>query len=663
MSCRDCKDEKENKYCNTRWNFIERPNSYDFTKDLEPYIFYYVPVGTAYGTTSKTYYKSLTELSDELTELGNPITIPSSFGGSYTYPTTNISEAIQTNYTEKQADYISGGDNYAQIGIRNTNWGVKADEHPAFLYHEYDNTKCVPYNSLQEPKWLLKFPICSIKRKFESNDVWKLKDCGIWKIEYRLRVRPLIFLRTTDTPCGADFVVGPTETYEDLTRKMNFYMGLREQQGSKCIGITPMRIETGIYKHDSLKYEPVVWSEGKYPQAVVNRDFWHSDYKEKILKQSPFLDGTYCPILKYNIGPNVSSNVSVTVSEGTPSDILYYNGMNVYDLDESIGSLLTSGHFGVQDKNFDTPLKIYLHNDSQINGGIDGEVPLDLVLKNKLYDFVKYIDLSGNGVYVGKIEMDIEEPNGTSSTWNLLTRLSYDVTTITIGSTYTEFEVSTNSANPYISNVGAGSSTEFYKLSTRPYRYSITIIPKTVCRTITAWNPGVSNENVTVANYTNLSQDFVVELEGFTHVDLDKDKEVSIYLKVLPDHTSSGSLTFESYGDTKHIQGINGYFGNVYQNGNLYPDNTNPYISNSWAWGQLSVDDRTNFREQDNIVYEPLLPLRPELYIESELETSSGQSYAHSYRHGLQLNNFINGYYIMIEQGWVRAEKVEEECC
>lgn len=657
MSCKDCKDEQEKKYCNTRWNFIERPNSYDFRVDAQPYKYYWIPVGTAYGTTTKTYYTSLLELSLELAELGNPISTPS-YGGSYTYNTTDIYEAIQENYTAKQTDYINSADNHAQIGIVNVNWGVKAQEHPAFLYQQYD-TDCRPYGAITEPKWLLKFPICSIKRKFESNETWKLKDCGIWKIEYKLRVRPLVFMRNTDTLCGADFPVGTTMSYETISRYMNFYMSLREQQGSRYIGITPMRIETGIYKQDSLKYEPIVWSDGTYPQVVVNRDFWTSENPNKILKWNESA-GSTCTIKKYNVGANVTSNVTVTSNSGTPSEIMYYNGMNGYDLDESFGSILTSGHFGVQSTDFTNPTKLYFHFDSQ-TGGFDTDVPTDNIFKNKLYNFCQYIDLTGNGVFVGQIEIDIESPNPQFE-WTLETRLSYNISTLTIQNGYIELDVDLNPSNPIYSS-GNWSETDFYKLQVKPYRYAITIIPKTVCRTITYWNPGNNNENVTVANYTTLSQDFVVELEGFTHVDLDVDKEVSIYLKVLPEHTSSGPLTFESWNGAKNIAGIAGYAGTLYQNGTLHPDSTSPYIANSWVWGQLSVDDRTDFTEQDNIVYEPLLPIRPELYIESELVDASGQSYAHSYRHGLVLNQEINGYYIMIESGWVRAEKVEEECC
>jgi hypothetical protein len=153
--------------------------------------------------------------------------------------------------------------------------------------------------------------------------------------------------------------------------------------------------------------------------------------------------------------------------------------------------------------------------------------------------------------------------------------------------------------------------------------------------------------------YTNLTEDFVVELEGFTYVNLDKEKEVSIYLKVLPDHNTHGTGGINPVNDITFGQT---WYSTVQGNSNV---NVAISASGTWPWAPLSVDFRTGYREQNNVKYEPLLPL--DLYWRNELSNLK-IDLSGNFRRFLYPSDSDPNWHIMIEEGWVSAEKVCEDC-
>lgn len=648
--CKDCKD------CNcSKYNKIKRPDFYVMGVDNKPNFQYIIPVNDAEGNLPKSFYfYDLSSPNDETgeweTDSNNAgygqflLQSPLYAGGVW----NTIQEGINYVTTNPEVSNIPSADGVV-ITVNNPNYGNTLMEDPSFLLQEWEPYQ-QPYESLKDPSWLLSFPVCSIKNKFESNEEWRLKDCGIWKIEWRLRVRPVIPLSCYDpSACVGcdDFGFNVTGINPDNYRKakeaMRFYKSLHAQEGAKALGLSEMRIETGIYSHDTNQYNPVVWSEGGYPQPLINeRRYWSSD-RPKDMSYAAYSDiNTYtktpfCTDREtWFVGSNVSS-ITTNSYNGSPNE----DDIN-YVFNPNITSLPGVGRFSVGTNSFINPGTLTFSITDNVGG-------------SALEDWINGFNFDGNGTKIA--EMEIEIQGKAAGVWDTATFLQYDVSNISFTPGTVVLSVNSNSSNPTFDNsLGAGhSSTQFFNYDSIDTRYLITLTNTIPGETTSSFNIA----NVTTQNYTPLTEDFSFELEGFTHVDLDKDRDVSIYLKILPEHNDygSGGINYVHNDINDQLFTLRPWYSTVDNNANA---NVSVTPSPTWPWAPLSVDYRNGWKESANVKYEPFLPLDIDRF---NTDTPNSRFGSDSFfRRGYNFSLDTKGWYVMIEEGWVRAEKVCEDC-
>jgi len=615
--CKDCKENNCIKH-----NKIIRPDYFVLGIDNIRFIQYIIPVNAAMDIGLKKWY-TFDERSIWFTAASPDYTLESGTGIIY----KSLEDALDGAYAFAEANPPVDAVN---VFVENPNYGNPIMTHTSFLKWKWIIDERFAYNSLKDPIWNISFPECTTKDKHNSNNEWRLKDCGIWKIEYRLRVRPIIPLSTTATilTCN-DYNPGITESYQDMKEIMRFYKSLESQESSKALGIAPMRLESGIYSHDTGKYKPIVWSDGTYPQIIPNsRNYWSSKYPKEMS-------------LLGNL------NIAKTVGTEPPCErkTWHIDGPDSIIIPDSISLPNDDYIFYKYDNNATTINKglIIPGTNNLINPGTLTFSNIDNIGKDSLLQWLKTFDLSGSPTKVGEIQIDIEgKLNGN---WEIATSLNYDISNITFNFDNIVLNVTSNPQNPIEEdNLGAGySNTQFYSFDNIQTRYSISISNLIPGDTLPAYDPS----NVVPRTYTPLTEDFVVELEGFTYVNLDKEKEVSIYLKVLPEHNDHGSLGINPT-DSPYLQP---WYSTVGGNSNVQVGiSTSPI----WPWAPLSVDRRTKYTEQLSLKYEPFLPLDP--YWENQLNLQF------DIRRNLRYPDQDIHWYIMIEEGWVSAEKVCEDC-
>lgn len=638
-NCKDCKD------C-SKYQRVVRPDYYIMGVDQIRTFKYIIPVNSAEGNLPKEYYEYPNEEGEFVTDASN-----AGYGtGILSGPgfTGGIWETIQegVDFVTSNPDIAAKpGASGAIIIVNNPNYGLPLQEDPSFLFWDWEPYQ-TPYESLEDPSWLISFSKCTSKDKgFESYNKWRLKGCGIWKVEWRLRVRPIINLDyysvTAGDICGDFGFLGSTANYETVKEIMRFYKSLHAQEGSKALGIAPMRIETGIYSHTSTRYNPVVWSDGTYPQAIPNqRRYWSKKYPKEISHISPnWVLGSDkqeppCERQTWFIGADGES-IEINEYYGVPNEEEI-----IYNYNSSATSNPGRGNFFPQTNDLQTP------------GSLEFSLT-DNIGRSSLIDHINKFNLNGNGTKVAELILEIEgKVNGQ---WDVSTILIYDVSTITINASTVTIDVNDNLSNPiFENNLGSGySSSNFYNYDSLDTRYSITLTNFIPSETIPAFNIN----NVKTQTYTPLTEDFVVELEGFTHVDLDKESDISIYLKVLPEHNDYGSggihpMEEDSNNRTAFLQP---WYSTVHGNANVF---SGPSTSGHWPWAPLSMDFRNGWSEAFDVKYEPLLPVDLERAIVTESNTYLDKKYRREY----PMDSFVKGWYIMIEEGWVRAEKVCEDC-
>lgn len=647
--CKDCGDKNTSKY-----SMVDRPDYYVMGVDTKRQFQYIIPVNDAAGNLPKDYYRydiqdtEADEFNDWVTDsvnagYGQLVLLGANFSGGIF---ETIQDGINFVTNNPEVSNVPSGDGVI-ITVDNPNYGKTISKHPSFLFWEWEPYQ-KPYSFLKDPNWLVSFPICtSNDNGFNDNNSWKLKGCGVWKIEWKLRVRPLIPLSFYAEGYGAfceDYGFADIgfniDNYKIAKEVMRFYKSLHSQEGSKYLGIAPMRIETGIYSHDTNKYKPVVWSDGKYPQVLPNeRRYWSKDYPKEMSfakydNINSYSKTPYCDRKTWFVGSNTQTINTTSYYSGPNQEDIFYEYNSVSSLSPGDGKFIPGS------------------NDLQQPGTLKFSMK-DNISKKTLLDFVNLFDNSGDGNKVAELEIEIQ--GRYDGVWLTSSVLNYNVSNISTANSLVTLSVNDNLSNPtFENNLGSGySNTEFFNFDNIDTRYQITInnyIPEKT-------TPKFNIANVIPQTFTPLTEDFVVELEGFTHIDLDKDREVSIYLKVLPEHNDYGSS-----GINQVYPDFNDRSASMSPWYPILSGNTNvlsaPSTSTFWPWAPLSMDFRNSWQESIDVKYEPFLPLD----LDRDIITTNNTLNDKDFRRGYNISHNIKGWYIMIENGWVSAEPVCEDC-
>ena len=653
MGCQDCNN-------NEYFHKIKPIQSFEFGVDTKMSINYTIIRGNGVGVFNNEYYIDVDFYNND-----DPFMVELIDNGFNISNTTTLSEqfifsGIFNDYQSAKlaVDNAPLSPNIVAITtlIENSNYGNPIQSHPSILKHNYgrilDQYGSIPreYNSLSHPIWFLKFPLC-LNDKDKGENLWKLDKCGTWEINFKLRLRPLIFLflpwQSYPREDEFDFfknLVNETITEEHLLMLYNFHTSLREQYGSKKLGITPMYIEVGIFNTNHQTYKPILWSDSKYPQVSPNgvRNYWSVDNPDKIIAKNTTPQS-------YKISANISADYNLIKRVyGVFDPPLYYSYIN----DD-----LYKGFIKPNSNTITSVTSIQFHYKSQKEGGImeTGNInDFDLISKLKS----KIMDINDTNNPFGDIDIDIKKL--VDGDWVYVMNISYSIGGYTLYDNYVEFN---NLTNPYVIvyNNSLAESTTMYWNSNNPQtptRYEINFNLDKTYSNIPKLNVGTSN----ISNYTKLSEEFVFEMEGFTNVDIDNSGgEVMLYLKVLPAHTSKSELKY-STANINIIQQDRRLELPLSWNPLICNSNVRPMISNCEPWGQLSVDDRTGYEEQPTVYYEPLRPLRQE-YIDDDNKIYTNDDISQLYRWGYKFDTYKHsGWYIMIEDGWIKSKKIKD-CC
>lgn len=649
MACKDCE---------TIYRKIERPDSYRFDSDINPVTLYYFPINSF--APAESYYTDKAEMQSDYESFSGPgFTINPGGFGSAMYYLSRVKSYFLT--LEEAIAYHSSFDfsgcldcHWISYNIKNPNYGKPYESNSSFLSWPLVQ-KVSSYSELKDPFWKLTFPVCGTSGNKINDSSFKLKECGKWKIEWRLRLRPLVFFGWPNDGNINPFdfytpLYGPDEeTDENRTNMWNAYKlhrSLETQEGSKMFGLTPLRLETGIYNEVSKTETPIVWSEGKYPQPVVTtKNYWSKDFE----------NGNYIsmfnstPQLWSGLNPHLMSDDIEKTEAEYPNEVYNY----------SFGAIIDSGLFSAETNLISAPGKIQLSTSRQLKGDIyeSSLIPHEYLIEDVKKFFLEYDDSSSP---YGNLE--IVQKAYSNGNWVKIKTINYSITGInTSNDSYVELTVTGSSSivhdAPKVEN-----ALNFYNGTIYKTRYEI--IPILNKKTYNV--PKMDWDNIQVGNVTELTQDFVYELNGFTHVNLERENEISIYLKALPDNNGTKNLEFDPAGELPNFYNLV-----PMQNGGIDPIliSSSRLVPNAnWPWGTLSADERTGYNEQFKKYYEPILPVKAEL-LDFEGNYFSSVDAGRYFRWGFVLSDgnwggpIINDWYIMIEEGWVRATPTCENCC
>lgn len=653
--CRDCS-------CETIYRRIELPKTYQFGINSIEYIEYYVPIGDYAALSSSDYFTSFSDMQDDYNTTGLVATLSTKQhyrGPGFKPLHNNINEGVV--YTDS-FDFTYGGTYpsntyyFTILYVPNPEFGKEIQYDPAVLSWPINqNVTC--YDELKDPFWKLKFPICGTPDDKKDNDaIFKFKDCGKWKVEYRLRLRPLIFFGwpEDDDICKDHWLAsGETVDNDENRNKMwaayRFYSAMKEQAGAKYLGMTKLRLETGIFNENTQTENPIVWSKGKYPQPVIKyKDYWDSNFENG--KYLYYKDPLCTPVQWEGMYPHL-------IASDMSEEQLEYKQFTY-----SFSNIIKPGMFTVQTNSVSSPGpgKIIISKKSQFKGDSydSSKIPSKYLLNDPekwLGDCILPIFTHNSGT------IEIVQRGLINGVWKKLRKINYSTyNSVTETDESFSFDVGTGVVVNYdIPNLE--STTQYYNGSSIKTKYELLIGINKVSKSV----PKMVYSNIQIGNMTELVDDFVYELEGFTHVDMDKEKEISIYLKALPDSPSGHPLDFDT-----------GFIEPFITNFQSMKNSTDPAIINEssllpekfWPWGVLSADERTGYKEQNKKVYEPLLPIRPDLIdFGSKIYNSIEAGRAYRWGHTLSDTNWVRrknpNWNIMIEEGWIRLTKTCENCC
>jgi hypothetical protein len=659
--------------CDKIYKKIKMPDSFDFSMDRQVFKTYYKPVGYFFDKLPKLYYESLDEITTDYNSyiLENCGGFPTPI--SFLYPSSSFFPSLDVALSTLDLEFpdtlggcgrpeISGNAYLVSFVTPNQNLGKWYDNHPSFLRYNYDDYQSKSLRYYKNPTWLLNFNFCGVDGKFEDNKKFRLKGCDKYEVKWKLRVKPLLFMGNIiddPTTCHPMTIYGGDVDffeygYSDYAQLLNLINATETKEGSRWLGLTPMRLESGIYNYDTGEQTPIVDSQSGYPQIVAhnNHTKWEKQHKDKI--QCKFASEIEDTIM----GPN--SSVDINYYDGvipSQNDIFYYDygGVGVYS---------DSGFFTTQVDNLNAPgvFKINKQSlrfkDSIIEGVID--------LGGYVDGLFGYMD-----GYVSPLLVPTETAGLTlnleyniEGEWTTVLTQDYNVTYIDLVEgdnqllmgTYSKSSIDYHNSD-YVDIPSIFGSVAFPKPTNYDYRYSFTIGFSRTYKKIDTF----SSYTPQIQNYTKLSEEFTFELNGFTNVNLDKG-DIGIYIKVLPDMDNSHNINLVHKNDVVQVSKIEG-FGGAYPPDHVICNNV--IGSNEcYPWGELGISSKTGWQKIENPEYFPLLPLNRNVFDNSLISStlSDDEIAIRNYRYNQDININAPALYLMIEEGWVSVEPTCENC-
>jgi len=650
--------------CEKIYKKIKLPESFDFSMDKDLFKTYYKPVGCDYDKLPKLYYENMMELINDYTfyMTYNPPVRPIIWLGSTPF-FTSIETALDTLNT--QYSYLSCGNpievpntnvGFVSFIVPNPNIGKWKDNHPSFLRYDYNNYKERSLGYYKNPTWLLNFNYCGVDGKFNENKKFRLDGCDKWEVKWRLRVKPLLFLGEdlSVRPVGCHPMTPYVDTseidfssfdYHDYAQLVNLINAVETKEGSRWLGLTPMRLETGIYNYDNFEFTPVVSSQGGYPQIVsnVNHTKWELEHKDKIQCVNSE------SIVETKLGPNAHTNIDYS-QEITPTlnDIFYYDygGVEVYT---------NSGFFTTQADNINSPGIFKINKQSlRVGEGIEGVINQSDYIEN----LFSYIDgyISPPTKTAG-VTLNLEY--NINGNWERVLTQSYNATFINLTEEDNQLLIGVSPKTSieyvntdYVDIPSIFGDVDFPIPTEYDYRYNFLIGFHKTYKKIDEFGTYTPR----IQNYTKLSEEFTFELTGFTNVNLNKG-DIGIYLKVLPDADNNQNINlFNKNGLYPTVQ--------TYPDSNHILCNNNPMSNECYPWGELGISSKSGWQKIENVEYFPLLPLNRNIFnnnLVSSLESDDDLA-IRNYRHNLDINPKAPALYLMIEEGWVSIEPTCEDC-
>ena len=645
------------------------PDAFDFRVDTEVIKTYWKPVGCYFDKLPKLYYDSYEELAiDYIIYVSEnpplkPLTLlypESSFFTSIDVALQTLDEEfLEINCSSNPEISILYPAGFVFFSVPNYNYGKWVDSHPSFLRYNYNSYDNKNLNYYKNPTWLLNFNFCGVDGKYEENKKFKLGGCNKWEVKWKLRVKPVLFMGSSmiDPPTSCIPIVPFTEItpgdnifdsydYSDYSQLVDLINVTETKEGSRWLGLTPMRLETGIYNYDTLQYTPIVDSQSGYPQIITNKlhTKWEGNEKDKIQCV------TATEIINTKLGPNSNIDVNFTDSvTPTENDIFYYDFGGT-------GSLSNSGNFTTQSDNLNSPGTFKINKQSlKIKGvQIDGIVD-DGSYIEKLFSYI--------GGYVSPptlpagLTLNLEYNIG--GVWNRVLTQSFNSTFINLVEDDNQLLIGTNPKTSieyvdldYVDIPSIFGDVDFPRPTNYDYRYNLLITFNRSYKKIDTF----SSYTPQIQNYTKLSEEFTFELNGFTNVNLDKGS-VGIYLKVLPDADNSQNINL--YDKSTVVQ-----VGVQYPESSTILCNNIPMVNGCYPWGELGVSSKSGWQKIENVEYFPLLPLNRNALMDDLISSPLSDDYIakQNYRYNLDINPNAPALYLMIEEGWVSVEPTCENC-
>jgi hypothetical protein len=661
----------EDSCCEDIFRKIERPDTFVLGRDTNLFKTYYKPVGSFKDVLPKLYYDDKVEMLSDYTNyfISNPPVrikveryASSSFYRSVDSAIELIDDffvgVIETTLELETTIYYAF---WVEFSVYNINFG-KWNSDPSFLRYDYDGWRSLTPSQYRNPTWLLSFPSCgSNNNSFSQNKVFDLKGCDTWEISYRLRIKPLLFLSRLDPTAPSDpctpfvslgyqnsFREGYPYTYSDYSSYVEMINFLETKQGSRWLGLTPLRIETGLYNYDTFTFTPIVDSQGSYPQIVPghNHLLWKKIYQDKLLCKNS--DGIV-EMTNTHLGPNSSSDVVEYIDVSpTPNDIVYY----FYG---GVGTYSPNAGFTTQVDSINNPGTFKINKYSLKVKELDGVVSTGRY-ENSLFNYIS--DFISPPTKVAGLYLSLEY--NINGEWKEVLGQDYGVTYLDIEGEQLLVGTNPNGSIYYIDEDYITSTPTSFNIATGyDYRWSFKINFSKIIKKIDTFG----TYEVKLQNYTRLTEEFTIELNGFTNVDLDNGN-VGIYVKVLPDTDNTHNVGMYDKTSLPQIFG----FDMILNEGLTYTDALCDKVilpDPCYPWGELGIGSNNGWVKQPDVQYYPLLPINRRVYTQAMIDYPTMVDYeieTFPYRFGLIPNTNAPALYLMIEEGWVSAKPVCEKC-
>lgn len=676
--CKECPD--------SIFREIKLPDNFNFKKNKDTtkriYLPYKISLNKLYYHDREEFFK---DLDDYLFSIGDTVTVGENViarrrehdatdGLTNFYITISRFEDVFLNYilSTPETPYNALA-NYMSFSTTNDEFDRYFDNHPSFLKKDYSSYRTIAISKIKNPTWFINFNSCNNKELPDYN--FHINTCGKNLVHSRLRIHPFLFMSGVYGISAATHVdknipfylenagqlatMGRNYTYDELQAIHDLQLAIETEEGSKQFGITPMRVEYGIYTVDDDIYSPIVWSDHNYPQIVAGYNHWYWEKSDPLKIKNPDIT-----LQNTVLSPNVNTSVtSYSIINATDEELLYYNYANV----------ISNGMFTTTSNNMNNPGYVILDIDSQLEGIYqDGQIIETNELVNIINEyFVDYRDPAEN---LDGMKLFINYEYLIDNSWTPMFDVEYRVSNVNVNSSNITFGIDSSSqiwvytsyeGQDYLTipNEGAGPVT-FFKSTEYLSRYSINIQFERLTKYIPSWN----FNDQKLKNYTDISNDFIIEIEGTYEFDFEKGKEYQMYLRVLPDTTNNIDLHLEEKTITP-IRLAGPYIPDItYSAVPIRPKlttancNVNIVSTECQLWGELSVSSKTGYVRQENVNYEPFLPLH-QRYINNTNKNISEYDLARdSFRYGFDLNPQVPALYMMIESGFIKIEKTCD-CC